>query len=301
MKLKCYYSMHQGDAYMTSHCFKAIVDALEKSNPSIDFERVNNAGMAKLPYMKFGYHNLIIENPDNNKYIAVSYQDKLHSMNDHLGWDMDNCVELFASSGKHVDDVHYRELQREVTPFCYPVSTRITYQAIEDIHDSKKTLQDKPPFRGYLYNLREHLSKDDRFDITDEKIPFDEYIKELSKNIINMSLNGAGEICQRCMEILGTGTVLFREKLTNTFHNSLIPGYHYIAVDCDSIKHITNHDEYFEAQAELYIQEYNKAIKLDRDILETIAENGRTWYLNNTTPEAQGSVASQIIDLHKLQ
>ena len=48
---------------------------------------------------------------------------------------------------------------------------------------------------------------------------------------ICLSLNGAGEICNRDMEILASGSILFRPELNQKFHEELIPDYHYVTFD----------------------------------------------------------------------
>lgn len=301
MTLNCYYTIYFGDNYLTSHCHRNIVDALEEAYPHIKFNRIDSAPMKHHANDKYGYHSLIIENANNKKYIIVSYIDKIRYMQDPgRNWDLENCVDIYASCGVHEQDFQYMPIEDvEVKPFTYSVSTREMLKALDKHQGLDKRVPEKLPFRGKLYNYRKYLSTDDRFNVTGEfKYP-DEYVHEMASNTINLSLNGVGETCQRDMEILATGTALFREKLNPQFHNPLIPNHHYIAINCDHIKHILNEYKYYEAQAEVYLDRWNE-VKDDKELIEFVAKNGKEWYDANGKPEQHGEVAVAAIDLTEL-
>ena len=301
MTLNCYYEIYFADNYLTSHCHRHIVDALEKEYPDITFNRINNAPMKCHANDKFGYHSLIIENDDTKKYISVTYLDKVRYMQDPgRNWDLDNCVDVYASCGVHEQDFWYEPIDDfKVKPFTYSVSTKEMLKALDKHQGIEKKMPDKLPFRGKLYNYRNFLSKDDRFNVVDGYKNANDYALEMSSNTINLSLNGVGETCQRDMEILAAGTALFREKLNPQFHNPLIPNHHYIAVDCDHIKHIRNEHKYYNAQAEVYLERWSE-VKDDRELIEFVAKNGKEWYEANGRPEQHGEVAVAAIDLKAL-
>lgn len=302
MKLNCYYTIWGHDDYLTSHCHKAIVDALEEANPSIEFNRVDNRSFNAHANDKYGYHSLIIENDATKKYLVVTYMDKCHYMKvQDKGWDLENCEAIYASSGYHQQDFFYEPYEGlELTPFTYSIATRSMQDAIDECHSIKPTMPPKPPFRGKLYNFRNYIVNDDRFNVQGEFRSPKDYAFEMAANTMNMSLNGAGEICQRDLEVLAMGTTLFRETLCAQFHNPLIPNYHYIAIDCEPIKKtIRDEFEYYEAQCEVYMDRWNE-VKDDTKLLEEVAKNGKEWYEANGRPKQHGEVALQAIDLTKV-
>jgi hypothetical protein len=114
-----------------------------------------------------------------------------------------------------------------------------------------------------------------------------------------MSLNGAGQICFRDMEILGLGTALFRPKLSVDFHNPLIPDYHYISVDYDSIKGVQPIRKFYQLLSDLMIERWNE-VKHDRDYINEVAKNGKEWFDNNVPKEKHGEILLNILNFNKL-
>ena len=152
-------------------------------------------------------------------------------------------------------------------------------------------------------SLGNFLSQDDRFDVKStsdgEYLHYSEYVKHLNKYAINMSLNGAGQICFRDMEILGLGTALFRPKLTVDFHNPLIPNHHYISVDYDSIKGVQPFPKFYKLLSDLMIERWEE-VKDDRDFINKVAKNGKEWFDNNVPKEKHGEILLDILNLDKL-
>lgn len=307
MHLNCYYSQYKFENYLTPHLHKEIVDDLEMVYPEITFNRIDCRPQNRDSNDKYGYHSLIIENPTNGLYHSVTYMDKIHYMVDgSRNWNIDSLVDIYASAGVHHQDFHYlpspvfaEPKGLNLIPFTYSVSTREMIAAIISHQCIEKTLPAKPPFRGKLYNFRNFIKDDDRFNVQGGFKEANEYIKEMASNTINMSLNGSGEVCQRDCEILATGTALFREKLTAKFHNPLIPNHHYIAIDCDPIKHIKGEHDYYAAQLDVYYDRWME-VKDDAEFIAEVAANGKEWYDANCTIEANGRIAVEIIDLTKL-
>ena len=310
MVINCYYHFPEGQ-WNTSTYFEALYNSLKNKYTEYTINKVDSR---KLPNLKsssgcakYSYSHMIIENQENKKYFLVTYWDKMNCINNNTGWDMENCVEIITSSGTHKDDLYYEPLPLKFTPFSYTTSRVDVDKKIYELRDTNnanRIIPQNPMFRGYLYLFRNYLKKDDRFDIQSngerDFLGYTDYIKHLNKYAINMSLNGAGQICFRDMEILGLGTALFRPKLSSNFHNQLIPDYHYISVDYDHIKNIKNTNEYYGELKELIIKRWDEVIK-DRDFIDEVASNGKKWFDENVPKEKQSEILIKIINFNKLK
>jgi len=296
--------------------FSQIYKKLLEKYPEIEFNHINSITLRKCeglgPAQKYGPHFMVFENDVNKKYILISYWDKLDDVinkGNVTEWDIENCVEIITSSGVHKNDIYYKPLDCVYTPFSYTCPTMDNQLLIEKLYNEKtnRIYADKLTFRGYLYLFREFLEDDNRFTIYNTKKTLlnpSEYIKELNGFNLNYGINGAGEICYRDMEIMGLSTALFRTKLTTKFHNELIPNYHYISVDYDDYEipiHYGTHPfpGFWEELSNRTINRYNE-IKDDHEYINFVAENGRKWYLENGTIEANVNIAIEILDFNKL-
>jgi hypothetical protein len=257
--------------------------------------------------MKYAHPHMIIENVDTKKYFVITYWDKMECICEYTGWDMENLVEIFTSSGVHKNDVIYQPLELKYTPFSYLTPRKdidVAISELKDTDNNDRIIPEKPQFKGYLYLFRKYLESDDRFFVREkgngEYLQFTDYIKHLNKFAINMNLNGAGEICYRDMEILGLGTALFRPKLLVQFDDPLIPDHHYISVDYDSIKDEKKQDIFFKKFSDLIIQRWNEVVK-DKEYINFVAQNGRKWFENNVSKEKHGEIAIKLIDFNKLK
>jgi hypothetical protein len=146
-------------------------------------------------------------------------------------------------------------------------------------------------FRGYLYGERLDLSSLKILNITGEKVfPTEKYFEELTNNRINLSLNGAAEICNRDIEILGSRSVLFRPYLKQKFHNELIPDYHYIGFEFNPDARL---------QTEIILDKFN-SIKDNIDLLTNISENGYEWFKSNGTVDSNVDILCSILNEDKI-
>lgn len=229
-------------------------------------------------------HVMTIRNLDNKKYIIVSYWDRAIELTwPGNGWDVENMVELITSAGVHHPI--------NVTPFSYTCYS----QEFENIAKEKRKpwiekSNDNLFFRGYLYGERKVMSeyKPDLF--TDSRKGVIDYFDELNDTKISLSLNGAGEICNRDMEILCSGSVLIRPKLNQKFHNELIPDFHYI-----SVENVNNPKE----QLDIIIKRYEE-IKENSELLNEISNNGLDWFNSNGSLVSNVNILKQIVDINKL-
>lgn len=336
MKLNIYYESG-GTAWCHCMAFNETYDLLLETFPEIEFNFVDSVSL-RLPetYMgpgsKFGPHFMIIENDETKKYFIISYWDKIGDLK-KTNWDLENCVEVFTSSGVHFDDFYYKSLGIEYTPISYVTTTMDNQRLIEELYNNKppfekqtmydkvkKTLKvgkpknttgriypDKLMFRGYLYLFRRYLESDNRFNVLSTQLEGNyldagNYIRELDKYNLNLSLNGAGEICFRDIEILGLGTALIRPKLVTKFHNELIPDYHYISVDFSSVEwNILDYpDPLYWIKLSNKLHERFMEVKDDWDFINYVAENGRKWYTENGTTKANAKIIVSLLDFKKL-
>lgn len=250
-------------------------DKIKCDNTSIKYN--NNAAC------KTGPHHLIIENLNTKKYIVISYWDMVYELlNDDNGWNNKNCLGIYSS-------VNAKTFS-QIKPASYCCYNTI----IEDnINLVNKNIHNKPNnkllFRGYLHGHR--FSLKNLFFMTNERISFVDYVKEISSHKIGLSLNGAAEICNRDMEILGVGSVLLRPKLIQTkFYNDLIPDFHYVSFDLV---------EDIKLQEEIILERYNSILK-DTEYMIYVATNGLDWYNKNASRFANIDILTKIIDIKNL-
>jgi hypothetical protein len=259
------------------------------------FDEVSNTKKFKIDYKNSAFgsdrfagglnsaHVMSIKNLDNGKYILVSYWDNCSDLlNPHNGWDVKNCVEIISSAGIR---------ENKVTPFSY-----LTYSTdFESLHPHSKVISSKTKneliFRGHLYGDRMLLKDLGIINITNEKItPNQKYFEDLTDNKICLSLDGAGEICNRDIEIFSAKSVLLRPKLTFDFYNKLIPEYHYISFERNNNPKI---------QSEIILEKYNE-IKDNDELLHFVSTNGYNWFLENGTIRSNVDILHKLIDFNKL-
>lgn len=226
-----------------------------------------------------------IKNKENGKYIIVSYWDNCEDLVLNAnGWDYAKCVDIITSSGVNSDIT--------TTPFTYlPYS-----KEFENFSKNAKSIDQKENnilfFKGFLYGDRMMLKETNLIDISNQKTsPYSKYFEELTNNKICLSLNGAGEICNRDIEILSAKSVLLRPKLKTKFHNELIENFHYIPFEyhCDP-----------KTQCEIIIKKFQE-IKDNVPLLREISENGYNWYLKNATIESNVEILKKLINLDRLK
>ena len=226
-------------------------------------------------------HMMTIKNNVNNKYFVVSYWDYNEDVyNQTYGWDVDNMVELFTSSGVTSNF--------KFTPFSY-----MAYSTEYEQYSKNRVPYDEKPnneltFRGYLHGMRNILNALNDIPMQNVRISTFEYFTELTNNKICLSLNGATEICNRDLEIMAAGSVLLRPLLKQKFHNELVPNVHYIPFD--------NSDNPIE-QMRIIKDKYNE-IKNDDNLLRKISTNGHEWYLKNGTVQANVDILKSILNIN---
>lgn len=253
---------------------------------------------------KYGYHMLILENADNGKYILVNYYDWVNTLTHENYWDTENLTEVLTSIGTHSDDLYFKPTQFNYTPLSFTVQSVEAEYEISKIDTSfdKKVLSKKPTFRGLLYNFRKYLSLDRRFTVlstaNSKFLSKRDYVKEVNSFKLNLSLDGEGEIAHRDIECMGVGSAVLRRKLSNKFHNKLVPNHHYISVNTDDLNDLPS-DIYFKELADRFYERYLE-VRDDDQYLEFVGNNALQWYKENGTTDANVTLLLKLLDFEKL-
>lgn len=282
MKLNVVYESPHTD-WSVLHVFEGYVNLLKERGYELYIEHTNSIG-TRDPNRYKSPHTLFIKNLETSKYVLISYWDNAESFfYEPHGWDLKNCMGVFTSSGV--------KNSLDVIPISYVShNKKMDSYYLNSIPNSLKK-NNILHFRGFLYGKRNLLSKKNKITITNEIISFEDYINELTNNKVCISFNGAAEVCNRDMEILGSRSVLFREKLNQKFHNPLIDGVHYISYDYDPDPDI---------QIDIIIQKFNE-ISQNEDLLNFISENGYKWFSENGTVESNIKIIDKVLDLNILK
>jgi hypothetical protein len=284
MKLEFTYQFPH-TSWSVFHVFNNFYNDCLNTRKDIEISSINSSDYyIGNPGAPFSPHILTIKNLETNKYIIVSYWDhpKEFTFESH-GWINEDRIKLITSSGVK-DSI-------EFTPFSYLPYTTLFDTYSENAKPLEMKENNELIFRGFLYGDRLSLSNVGKIKILNDKIyPESSYFDDLTNNKICLSLNGAGEICNRDIEILSARSVLFRPKLNQKFHNELISGYHYVGFDYSSDP---------ETQIEIILNEYNK-IKDDNKFLKFISDNGYEWYKKNGTINSNVEILKKIINLDLL-
>ena len=141
----------------------------------------------------------------------------------------------------------------------------------------EKTLIDKFYFRGTSLEDRKIINHFDRT-YFEGGLPiggFDNYVSDLINYKVALSIAGRGEFCYRDVENMGMGIPMIRFVYKNSMYPSLIPNYHYIAVnrptdlDWDRL----GNEEHAKMITNRFLE-----VKDDTNFLEFISNNARNYY-----------------------
>ena len=237
---------------------------------------------------KTGSHHLIIENTHTKKYKVVTYWDRPYELfDDQCGWDNNNCLGVYSA-------VNAKSHANNITPTSYCAYNIEIENYIDNINiDFNNKNNNKLYFRGYLYSSRFNLSNivSDILTISNNRLSYKEYVNEINSYAIGISLDGAAEICNRDIEILGVGSVLLRpELITTNFHDPLIPDVHYASFQ---------RSDDSNTQLEIIINKYKELIN-NPDHMINIAINGNKWYHKNGNSLGNISVLSNVLNIEEL-
>lgn len=288
MKISCYYQFPFTD-WTVFHVFDNFYNYLISQYPDVIFEKKNTSEETnRNSFFKIPSHiypsTMFICNETNGKYYLISYWDNASELHGNVyGWGEENKIGLVTSCGT--------DLTTNYIPFSYLAYNKIFDEYHVNSREVNKKEFNRLFFRGWLYGNRLNLHNVGLIEMSNDKFgnPKD-YFFELENNKINLSLNGAAEICNRDIEILSSRSVLLRPKLSQKFHNELIPDYHYISFEQDND---------FKIQSEIILDKFNE-IKNNEEYLNFISENGYDWFKNNGTCEKNTDLLTKIINIYNL-
>jgi hypothetical protein len=297
--------------YYVSSFFHNLRDELIKQYPEHTFTiKLDN------DYEKFGGGGIFstmsfsIINPENRNYILVSFFDnwKYHFMK-HMGWEPSKMKQFFYPGGfSYLEYFNFKQISKNnldielpnnfekiYQPFFYGPYFDCCYNEIENIYDSRKTieLKDNLIFRGWMWDFRkkmvENLNQSDIlvFDKNqnNQSLDYYDYLLELSKNKAALSLPGGTEICNRDIECFGIGVPVVRPALSVVYPEPLIPNYHYISTyqTCDYLD-VNSNPKYlsYDDFKKNLIYTWN-TVKNNDEYMRFISNNARNWFVKNCT------------------
>ena len=276
--------------------------SLKKANPDVEITPINSYEVMG-NYCCCNKYNIaipIIENPDTGKHMAISYCDKNMWIKKDNGWeDFDNCVELFAVGGIHIDDVTYDYFEPRIkyTPCVSSTWHYLGYKEIMNLRNQniEKTIPEKPVFvGGGPWNFRRYIiDNDQRFNYIQQPLYPDAFMQYMSKYSIHIDFNGGAEVSNRTFDAFGLGAALVRPALKIQYHNKLIPGHHYAEVPCSDFSD-------YKTLADAYIDTFEK-VKNDNDYRVFLSENGKKYWEDNCTMESYVRIFTELINLNKLK
>ena len=191
-------------------------------------------------------------------------------------------------------------LRNKIKPSIYPETCwhfGLENHASVDEFRKNNQLDSRLYWRGSIYKNPEIVEFDRRISIEHinsklntfyfgyHPIPFDAYIQEAIqfKLALCFGVGGGyacGDFCLRDIELYGLGIPTIRPTFASETSDPLIPNVHYIAVDCEFDETYRYKDP--ELLADKVIKRYHEVIN-DDTLLNTIANNASTWYINNVT------------------
>ena len=334
MKVNLYYEFPNDTALINGsikpnwvHNFVKVANKLIEEYPEIEFKKVVrwSGNMASknpwsrelgVPFDKNTHASIsdtifIIENVENKKYFAITMWDKGYW--EISAWsDLDeNCVEVFAHAGMHIDDYTYKLSPIKYTPLNIPTIMHEEENFINEFYhnnlkENKRVIPDKLFFQtSTLYLFRKYIFENEpyRYNLN---LGYDRdlhtWFNKLSQFKVNMDINCVAEPSGRISQIMGLGTALIRPKLNHKFQNDLIPNYHYILVEHDNFDAEKHHniEKYYQSLSNAYIDTYER-VKKEIDLIDFVSKNGREYWENHCLPDKWVSDTVNLIDLNKLK
>jgi len=309
MKLQLRHYYRKIDGFYVSSFFRELTSTLEKMYPDIQFEKIANKEYEQLGYGGiYSCMSLSIMNPENQKYILVSFFDnwKYHFMK-HLGWEPNNMVQFLYPGGfNYIDYFNWKKEQEHnadivapsnieeiYAPFFYGPYNDLYQEELEEIYLSRSNAEtiEKMFFRGWMWDFRKKMLEslnDDSIEFIEKRgaeLSYLDYLKDLSKYRAALSLPGGTEVCNRDIECFAVGIPGIRPFLNIEYPVRLIPNYHYISCygDC---KYWSGNPEYLSYQDfAQHVEYYWNIVKNNFEYLDFVAKNARQWYVENCTLE----------------
>lgn len=275
-------------------------------NPhSLDIPTMENVASIK------GLLMCTLVNKENNKAILINLADRLEpNLLPNHGYDNFNIVQVIGgmsvSSYEYTKNKEFIDAKR--LPLMIPVDkVEEDEYLVKCSRNTGKKIK-KAFFIGNVYGgrseiveiLNTHPLFEIKHSIREEGLPFKEYIKEMQKYSLCLSLNGFAEICYRDIEAMGAYVPVVRSEFFNQYFKEIIPNHHYIVGSEPSTNGFLGYSKSPKEIAMQFIDKVEKVIN-DELYLDTVAYNGRKYYEGNCTVESITENAISILNLNLLK
>ena len=272
---------------------------------TLDIEMSGSSGNLKSMLM------FTILNKANNKAILINLSDRLEpNLMENHGFDSFDIVQIIG--GMSIEKQHYENYKEKLDsvrkPLMIPVDRVYEDDYLLSYTKNPQKKIKKAVFIGNIYGgrseivdiLKTHPLFDIKHMIREEGHPFKEYIEELQKYSVGLSLNGYAEICYRDIECMATYVPTIRSEYSNKYYNEIIPDYHYIVGSEASCNGFLAYNKPTKDIADQFIDRMEKIID-NEELLENISKNGRVYYENNCTLNKIAQNAMELINLNLLK
>jgi hypothetical protein len=272
---------------------------------TLDIEMVGSSSNLKSMLM------FTIVNNENKKAILINLSDRLEpNLLPNHGFDNFNIVQIIG--GMSIDKNEYQRHKELLNSKRKPLMIPVDKVSEDDFLFNYKKLDQnkikKALFIGNVYGgrseitdiLQKHPLFDIRHHIREEGYPFPEYINEMQKYSMCLSLNGFAEICYRDIEAMATQVPILRSRFLNDYYNELIADYHYIVGSEPCENGFLYYSKSSKEIADQFIDKIENVID-NEEYLNNIALNGRQYYENSCTIKAITNNAIKLIDLNLLK
>jgi len=251
----------------------------------------------------FSPYNLIITNRINGKTFVHSWHDYAPAMLcNGSGIELFDVVKFACVSRLEESFIQNNNTNIFIQPSIYLLENWNEHVLIENHRHSEKTI-DKIFFNGLCYGVREQymklLNTSKSFDFKRKDGPDyknkEDYYLQMSSYKYGLSLDGAAKICYRDIEYFGMGILSFRERLNILTYDPILPDVNYIELIDDDIKskiYDPNQTEYIINKLENSLFE----IFSDKERINYILNNSRSWYEKNCLPESQMKIMFSFLE-----
>lgn len=313
-------------SFYVTNFFKKLQNKIIENCGQHNFEIINDKTYEK--YGQGGVYscmNFSILNPDNNKYILISFFDnwKYHFMS-HMGWDAKNMVQFFYPGGFNYSDYFsFKEISNKNPDLTFPDNIDEVYKSfyygtyfdccydeLKNIYETKSQKINKLYFRGWLWDFRkkmiENINMGDILIIdknnNNQNLEYIEFLKDTKKYVAALSLPGGNEMCNRDIECFAIGVPVIRPSLNINYDDPLIPNYHYISCYnfCDYSK--DGNPKYLSYQDfKLNLISTWDKVKNNQEYLDFVAKNARIWFEKNCTVDNNIDIILKKLNLDLLK
>jgi len=222
----------------------------------------------------------IIENLENGEFVIMSVSDTITGA--VIDERANPLLKKVLISQFWPSDINYylSDYIEKYSPWTYFQSKKIDLEPFYQKRILTPPIDNKLYFKGVLDDriILNYIDKD----IMSSFVPMamNQYLDDIIKYKIALSVDGRGELCYRDIECFAIGIPILRFEYLTPLSDPLIPNYHYISVsrpDDLLFYRLGN-----ESHSKLLEQRYYEVLN-DDNFLNFISKNAREYYLKNCT------------------